>query len=498
MSRSAEYVVNLIVRRWWVVVGVAVLSAFVLVLFLGKDQDIWFDESYSIILAKHNPIDIIKLTGVDAHPPLYYLLLKVWGSVFGWSELALRTLSAFLSAATVGVIALMLRQLFTIRVAIVSLPFLVFAPFWLRYGYEIRMYALAGLITALGSWVLVQAVKLKADRRWWALYAVLVAAGMYTLYMTIVVWLAHFAWLAFHNRGKFWRQPWFLSFVGAGLLFVPYISTFIYQLQNSALPINVSHVLDLTHIGELLSMLLIYTPEWSVGKWSAVGILLTLGLMLYLLDRIRHTLSPQGRRSLGFVFTLAVFPLGFFVLASLIKPEPFFLPRYLVQAILYAYALIGVTIALGWRKGYRQAAGALCVLSLVLLGWGMGQLVHAGNFNYERMQRPQTAKVRQLVDCKNSVIVADDAYTYMNDLYYFDGCDMRFYSPDPLPYWGGYAWLWDSKVRVSGPADVNAKTLVYLYWKMGPKNFKPDSRYRLVSTVTYDFQSTDTYERITN
>ena len=480
-----------------IIVGIAMLASFVLVLFMGKDQDIWFDESYSIILAQQPVGELIHLTGVDAHPPLFYLLLKAWGSLFGWSELSLRMMSALLCALTVGVVSLLVRQLFTIRVALVTLPFLVMAPFWLRYGYEIRMYALAGLIGALASLALIRATNAKNDRRLWALYAVLVAAGMYTLYMTVVVWVAHFIWLLLNHRRQIFKQPWFWSYVGAVLLFLPYVSTLIFQYTHSALP-GIGVMLNLTHIGEAVSMILIYTPEWSVTGLTAIGILATLGFMLYLLDRVWHQMNIASRRSLSFILCLVLVPPTIFVLISVPMSQPFFVERYLAHSILFVYALIGITVALGWRYGYRKASVTLGALSLVLLSWGLGQLVQAGNFNYERMQRPQTTKVRQLIDCNTSIVVADDPYTYINDRYYFNGCDLRFYSAEPVLDWGGYAWLTNSSARISKPAQLTAQRLVHLYWKDNAATFHPDERYRLVSSVTYDRQVTDTYELKTN
>ncbi len=493
MKRRMNQVVHLLVRRWTVLVAIAMLASFFLVLFAGKGQDVWFDENYSIILAQQSVPELLHLTSVDAHPPLFYLLLKLWGSVFGWSELSLRSMSALLCAVTVGIVALLLRRLFTIRVALVSLPFLALAPFWLRYGYEIRMYALAGLIGAFASYVLIHAVDAKDNKRWWGLYAVLVAAGMYTLYMTIVVWVAHFVWLLITNRRRLFRQPWLWSFVGAVVLFLPYVSTVLFQLTHSALP-GIGVVLNLTHIGDVISMVMIYTPEWSVAGWSAFGIIVVFGLLTYLLDRSRRQMNPAGRRSLGFLLSLVVVPPLFFVVISLPMSQPFFLERYLAHVILFSYALIGVTVALGWRYGYRRASGSLAALSLFLLGWGLGQLVQAGNFNYERMQRPQTAKVRQLVDCKKSYVIADDPYTYINDQYYFKDCDFHFYSPTPLLKWGGYAWLANSSAQITDPAKVNAQRVVHLYWHNSLPTFRPDGRYTLVSSVTFDQQTTDTYE----
>jgi uncharacterized membrane protein len=493
MKKVMNYILSVVTRRWGFVVAIAMLATFATALYLGRGQDVWFDESYSILLAKQPVPELLRLTAVDAHPPLFYLLLKAWGSVFGWSELALRTLSALLTAASVGVIAVLLRRLFTPRVALVALPFLTFAPFGLRYGYEIRMYALAALIGALGSLALVKAIEAKTDRRWWALYALSVVAGMYTLYMTAVIWLAHFVWLMIYHRRNFWRQPWVWAYVSAVVVFILYLPTVIFQMTHSALP-GIGELLNLTHIGELATMLLIYTPEWSVGALTTVGVLIVVGLTGYLIDRARHRMSAVSRRRLAFILCLALVPISFFIIVSLPLPQPFFVPRYLAHVVLFIYALIGVAAALGWRYGYRKAAGTLFLVCLALIGWGQGQLANAGNFNFERMDRPQTSKVRQLVDCDKSVVVADDAYTYINAQYYFEGCNMLFYSPTPLLYQGGYAPLAGSSKRLASSTDLTTQRLVHLYWKNSPQTFFPDARYKLVSSVTYDQQITDTYE----
>src|SRR5688500_7158988 len=82
------------VERYFVLILIigAIVSMLVS-LALGLSQSVWFDEAYSIMVAKQ-PIDqLLHLSAVDTHPPLYYLLLKAWAGVFGWSEFALRSLS---------------------------------------------------------------------------------------------------------------------------------------------------------------------------------------------------------------------------------------------------------------------------------------------------------------------------------------------------------------------------------------------------------------------
>ena len=53
-------------------------------LWIGLRQSVWFDEAYSIMVAKQSVGEAIRLTALDTHPPLYYLFLKAWACLFGW------------------------------------------------------------------------------------------------------------------------------------------------------------------------------------------------------------------------------------------------------------------------------------------------------------------------------------------------------------------------------------------------------------------------------
>ena len=66
-------------------------------------ESIWFDEAYSAVMAGHSFSQIISLTAIDKHPPLYFLLLRVVSTVLGTSDWALRILSV---AGAVALVAL--------------------------------------------------------------------------------------------------------------------------------------------------------------------------------------------------------------------------------------------------------------------------------------------------------------------------------------------------------------------------------------------------------
>lgn len=482
-----------IVKAWWVWPVLAMAIVYFLIMALSVGQSVWFDEAYSILLAKRPVGELLALTGVDAHPPLYYLLLKAWAGVFGWGEYALRSLSAVLATLTVGVVFLLVRRLFTVRTALVVLPFLVVAPFALRYGYEIRMYALAALIGALASLVLVYAQASKR-KKLWVVYAVLVALGMYTLYMTAALWLAHAVWLLVVSKRKgqpFFKQRWVLAYAGAVVLFAAYMPTLIYQLSHSALP-GIGSAVTLTSLANILGMLTSFTPEWKLGAVMSLAILIVMILMVYLLSVIRRALPKSQRMYLWFAIALVLVPLIFFALSSL--PKPIFISRYTAHVAIFSYMLIGVTVALGWRYGRRLASGALAIISMTLLILGVAQLQQTGNFVFERMQYPRTTEIRSTISCDSSTtIVADDPYTYVDSYYYFDGCDLRFFNASPIQKQGGYAPLFDNTARIASPVDVTSKSLVQLRWDGATPTFVPDDRYELVESTTYDKQVVDRY-----
>ena len=163
----------------------------------------WWDEGWSVWVARFAAADILRQTGNDVHPPLYFALLHLWRGLSGDSEAGLRLLSAFLGtltiAATFALGRSMARGLLSPGRAwlagFLAALFLTVSRFAIAWSQEIRMYALATLLALLAVW---------AARRFWAggrgrdaaVYVLATAAGLYTLYLFAPVWAAiNVAWL---------------------------------------------------------------------------------------------------------------------------------------------------------------------------------------------------------------------------------------------------------------------------------------------------------------
>ncbi|NJN93239.1 MAG: hypothetical protein HC875_03660 [Anaerolineales bacterium] len=83
------------------------LLAAVLRFYNLSGQSLWADEGNSAALVRHSFIEIARRTAFDIHPPFYYWLLKSWVSVFGSSEIGLRSLSVGLGVGLVYVIGIL-------------------------------------------------------------------------------------------------------------------------------------------------------------------------------------------------------------------------------------------------------------------------------------------------------------------------------------------------------------------------------------------------------
>jgi mannosyltransferase len=446
---------------------------------IGLQQSVWFDEAYSIMLAKQPVDQLIHLTSIDTHPPLYYLLLKAWASLFGWSEPALRSLSVIAAGGAVVFAELLIKRLFNARAAIITLPFIVFAPFILRYGFEIRMYALASLIGIAATYVLVRAIEAKDDKRQWQLYilyAVLVALGVYTLYYTVVLWMAHLIWLVWLARSQkqpVMKQKWWLAFGGSVLLFAPWLPTFVSQLTNGALA-PVSQPLTVDNLVGIVSFAFLYQPSWQLSAFLSLVLVFVIAAVACFAIKAFKSISLGQKPYLVLVALYLAVPIAIIALISLAKPM--YVERYLAHVLIGGCLFVGIVTAVALQKANKKtwvAAGALVIAMLI----GTMQLAQVGNYNFQRLQYPTIRDIAATIPvCEpGHTVLAADPYVAIELAYYLSTCDIHFYSEWPTLK-GGYAPLSGSPLQVKDPIKELAasQSISYVYYDQ-PKLHMPET-----------------------
>lgn len=134
-------------KRWrWIGIELLLLGlAFGLRVYRLEGPSLWYDEAFSIELARRQ-----IWQPVDAHPPLFYLSLRLWMAVAGASAFAVRFPSVMAGVLTVALGAAAAAYLGRSRAAqAVALALGGTLPFWVWESREARMYAALGLWTAL-------------------------------------------------------------------------------------------------------------------------------------------------------------------------------------------------------------------------------------------------------------------------------------------------------------------------------------------------------------
>ena len=143
------------------------LLAFLLRL-IALNQSLWLDEATTArVVQKYEFTQIInEFSRNDFHPPLYYLFMKAWTNVFGYSEIALRFPSVLFSLLTGYIVYLIGKKLFSNDSGLATLArmtknrnigmwaavFFLFNPLIIYYSQEARMYILATFFLTLGLW----------------------------------------------------------------------------------------------------------------------------------------------------------------------------------------------------------------------------------------------------------------------------------------------------------------------------------------------------------
>lgn len=103
---------------------------------ISLNQSLWLDEAISANVAKNYSYSqiVTQFSPHDFHPPLYYLTLKSWSSIFGYSEIGLRSLSVLFALFTIILIYL--------HFGIWPALLLSLNPLFLYYSQEARMYSM--------------------------------------------------------------------------------------------------------------------------------------------------------------------------------------------------------------------------------------------------------------------------------------------------------------------------------------------------------------------
>lgn len=280
------------------VAGLVALLAISLLLRLeGLGVSLWLDEGISIGIASHPLGDIPGLLVQDGSPPLYYLLLHGWMSLFGDGAVAVRSLSLLAALAMAPAAYWAGRSLFGARAGWIGAALAATSPYLGLWSREARMYTLLALLALVCTTAFLHAFAY-GRRRWLPAFVVSLALVLYThnwgLYFAAATGLGAVACALRRPDTRRALVDVALAFAGVALLYAPWAPTLVRQVDATGAPWSEVPVLReaVSALGSVLG-----------DERVLVALLVAAAAPLAALSRRAHT--GEGRSALALTVVVA-------------------------------------------------------------------------------------------------------------------------------------------------------------------------------------------------
>lgn len=399
---------------------------------------------------------IIDGTARDVHPPLYYLLLHFWTLVFGTSIWSVRGFSAVVGILLIPLVYLILKRLFSTKIALYGAFFTAIAPFLIRFSQEVRMYGLVALFATLATYALIRALE-NQRWRWWIIYTLAVTAAVYTQYYGLLIVAAHVIYvftLAVMRRGEgrwrallsYWRFA--ASLFTAALLFLPWIPILFAQLNRvtghywiqqgwitiHTVPSSLYEFSYYDHLDFLLK-----------GYWHEFPALLLLILTVFTYFRYR-----KQWREVTLLVASFIVPTTLMWTYSKLR-SPVYQDRYFPFAAVGFYAMMALWIFTPKKVWLQRALFVFFTVSL--LGGTTAMYLETNH------QMKQAASIINEQYRPGDEVASLDLYTYFDFHYYnHTGYEAKLYSRGPFTYGEPGLLQGREDLRISYLTEVTSKS----------------------------------------
>lgn len=307
---------------------------------------------------------IMTLAKEDSqHPPLYYVIARLWMGIFGNSVTAIRSLSACISLLVFPCVYWLCRELFNVPLSVpgVAIALMAISPIHLVYAQEAQEYILWLVTILLCSASLLRAMRLESQHKdellkkqqkpdffaIWSIYAVTLTISLYTFLWSGFVAVAHGIYVI--STAKFQLTETVRTYLLASLVgflaFMPWVTVVIgdfFQflisadqtaIQSTLMPIFPFLLVHLTRI--------FFDIDFRLDNY--LGYLITLIILALVGYSIYFICLKTKYKVWFFIITLIVVPALPLILLSRggiqSSTEAYFIPSYLGIQVAVAYLL---------------------------------------------------------------------------------------------------------------------------------------------------------------
>jgi uncharacterized membrane protein len=344
---------------------VLALATFLRVFRISK-RDFWYDEAFTGVAIKENFSGMLDMIIQDVHPPLYYISVKLFASLFNYSVFGIRFYSAILGILGIWAVYLFAKELFNKKVALWSSFLVTISPFAIQYSQEARMYSMLGFLIVIATYFFIRWLK-RNETISYLLFGIFLGLSFLTHYMGIIFapmfYFVFLVWRFKENKSldkKFDfrkilqdlipKKELIFSYLLAFLIFTPWLNIFLKHFNGRD---NLHWTIPAT-LGDIFLNIQIFIFGSPIGEMSAgipepnkfygvapitalimVTIFISL-LILFLLKREKEKIIIVLLLSFGFM--LMVYFLS-------LLGRHYFIARFLIASSYFIFILLGIWLS---------------------------------------------------------------------------------------------------------------------------------------------------------
>lgn len=329
---------------------------------ININQSLWLDEAIGAVVVKNMTLLEVftKFPLSDNHPPLYYLILKLWSDYFGYSELSLRFPSIVFGILTVFLVYKITKNKW-------AAILLATAPLHVYYSQEARMYMVAGFLSALAIYTF--------SKHKWLLFSFSLPLLMFTDYVPIFLIPVFWLWGIVSRKDIDWWKKMFLSHIPLFILALFWQPIFSYQSEKGKILLETLPAWQSLAGGATLKQALLFWNKLILGKISFYPkylyySLIVVGSIPYAISLVKSIKKENVLYWMWFVIPLILSFLTSFVVPSFnyfrfiyVVPAFYILVGSSKNRLLIYLMLVVNLLGLGiyyfnktqWRENWKEA-----------------------------------------------------------------------------------------------------------------------------------------------
>lgn len=346
------------------------------------------DEAFSVQRWAATPLSesLSEIASIEPHPPLTYVLFRLWGLIFGIeSEFTLRLLPILFNLIGIpAMYALGKRLSGKAIIGLISAFLWAIHPFEIWHAQDFRNYGIWAGLSVMLLWLALKLIQSnKREMTDWLLYIFVATISCLIFYNELIT----IGILGLYVLLLYWRETKFTiqwSVVNGSIIILTIVAFFIFQgdLVSSGEYAGTTGALQIEQLwqrfisvlqfGDTLSLSLQYQFNPATNWWTFILAITVVALFYVTKSRPKQSI---------FILMTAFIPL---LMLGLISTRlNIFRPRYVMLAVPGYILLISYTIHLLWSgKFTRIVSIAMMILWISISGISLDNYFH--NVDYRK------------------------------------------------------------------------------------------------------------------